>query len=650
MPQREPTAGRSTRPISGLTKKKSTHPGSAGVSSHSKTTKPSTTAHPTRKPITLAGTQASALVSPPAPTQNIAPSFAQKASEPPSREFVTAGPIPRERIRAYQLGFLSLLIKILTAVAFGLLFVRETPMLVVNPSTITALSGLQSTGTPGTVVQSVSRTPISYAELATHAPAFALPYEPAGCLKPPDDYTRIFVNGSNLSQRTFAMLEQAAKLYHGPLDITDKDITKGGYLTPNRTAGTPPGPGDLSLGTHDGGGVVDLSVPDPTGKGFKQIEPLIRALRAAGFAAWFRDVNDGYAGNVHIHAVAIGDQDLSPEAKDQLTGIAGYFRGLNGLTGKYQQPDKHGGPTLCQWMIDAGYRDMRSLTAIAKETTPANDWTTTLRQVAEGYITDNPDQASLLAQQLGWTGNGNESADNMCGPLSAVILDKAGLFPVQAWPPDYLKEVFWLANPSVNGRPWIYFPQDQYTLQHITTRIDQYDFENSPLCPGDFIYTYTDTRYGGDEHMLVVSDVDVKGRAWSVTNTMVINPVTGKRVLSASHLPLFTISKVLLYDPGNPGTGVFRKDWVTNFESYYTGMAGFDIQRRNGACMTPGSLLSYTVRPEDTLPKIAAYLFSTIDEIVKKNGIADPIHLTPGQVLQIPVNLTLNSNSATPAR
>jgi hypothetical protein len=560
----------------------------------------------------------------------------------PRRPIAGSSTIPPERLHAYQLGFISLFIKIAAAVVCGLLLVQQIPMIRETLPEAVPPSGTAAANPHGTPA---AGWPLFSAATATAGAPLTLAYDPAGCLKPPDDYTRITIAGSTISQRTFSMLQQAARLYQGPFDITNKDITKGGYLTPGRTVGTPPGPGDLSLGTHDGGGVVDLAVPDPTGKGFKEIEPLIRSLRAAGFAAWFRDDTSGYAGNVHIHSVAIGDKDLSPEAKDQLTGIAGYFRGLNGLTGEYQMPDAHGGPVLCQWMIDAGYRDMRSAIAIAQETTPANGWMQTLRQTAESYITNNADQALLLAQQLGWTGNGNESVSNMCGPLSAVILDKSGLLPVQAWPPNYLKEAFWLASPSENGRPWMYFPKDQYTLQHVTTRIDRYDFENNPLCPGDFIYTYTNSRFGGDEHMLVVSEVDVKGRAWSVTNTMVINPVTHQRERNAQNQPLFNIEKVMLYDPGNPGVGVFRKDWVTDFVNYYTGLAGFDILRRNGACMESGSLLPYTIQPGDTLPRIAARLHTTVDAIVKQNGISDPAHLAPGQELHIPVNLTLASNS-----
>jgi hypothetical protein len=571
--------------------------------------------------------------------------FPLAASRPTHLRAMPVNEIPPQRMRAYQLGFLSLFTKIIIAVVCALLIIQQAPLVIAGPAPESTLTISASNSTPGTsATLSSSQAPMSLATGTGIAMANSF-YEPAGCLKPSDEYTRINIDGNMISQRTLEMLQQAGRLYRGPLDITSKGITKGGYLTPDRTIGTPPAPGDLSLGTHDGGGIVDLAVPDPTGTGFKEIEPLVRALRADGFAAWFRDETDGFYGNAHIHAVAIGDKDLSPEAKDQLTGIAGYFRGSNGLTGEFQQQDRHGGPILCQWMADAGYRDMRSATAIAQEITPANNWRATLRSAAESYITDNPDRAALLAQQLGWTGNGNESVSNMCGPLSAIQLDKAGLLPAQAWPPNYLKEAFWLASPTINGRPWIYFPQDQYSLTHVTTRIDKYDFESHPLCPGDFVYTFTNSYFGGDEHMLVVSDVDAKGRAWTVTNTMMINPITQKRQRNNLNQLLFSISKVMLYDPGNYDTGAFRKDWVTNFENYYTGLAGFDVLRRNGSCMAAGSLLTYAIRPGDTLPKIAAHFLTTIDAIAKQNGISDPRRLEAGAILDIPVNLTLMSNA-----
>jgi len=179
--------------------------------------------------------------------------------------------------------------------------------------------------------------------------------EPDGCLKPPDDYTRVEVNGWTLNQRTLAMLAHAQQLYGGELEITSHAITQGSYHDN----------GAASFGTHLGGGAVDLSV---LRRGtysvlWDDIEPLLRALRAAGFAAWLREYGELYKDSpIHIHAIAIGDRELSPAAEEQLTGEAGYFRGYSGLpVAMYGAPtsDRYGGPILCQWMIDLGYQDLR---------------------------------------------------------------------------------------------------------------------------------------------------------------------------------------------------------------------------------------------------------------------------------------------------
>jgi hypothetical protein len=197
---------------------------------------------------------------------------------------------------------------------------------------------------------------------ATHTPTFTpIPSptptpEPSGCQKPLEDYTRIEVNNSQtINQRTLAMLAHAQELYGGEVELTGYAITQGSYTSAV----------SASFGTHAGGGAVDISV---LRRGtytvlWDDLELLIRSLRAAGFAAWVREYGELYpASPIHIHAIAIGDQELSAAAQDQLTGEAGYFRGSNGLpVDMYGAPtlDRYGGPVLCQWMIELGYRDLR---------------------------------------------------------------------------------------------------------------------------------------------------------------------------------------------------------------------------------------------------------------------------------------------------
>jgi len=92
------------------------------------------------------------------------------------------------------------------------------------------------------------------------------------------------------------------------------------------------------------------------------VEPLVRALRASGFAAWLRKYGELSPDSpIHIHAIAIGDEELSQPARDQITGKFGYFLGYTGvpIPGGTPAPDRHGGPILCQWMLEQGYSDLR---------------------------------------------------------------------------------------------------------------------------------------------------------------------------------------------------------------------------------------------------------------------------------------------------
>ena len=215
---------------------------------------------------------------------------------------------------------------------------------------------LTATFTPVTPSLTATQTPIPPTPTATTIPTSTATPEPTGCLKPPDDYTRVQVNGSTLNQRTLAMLAHAQELYGGEIDLTGHAITQGSYT--NSVS--------ASFGTHAGGGAVDLSVlrHGTYTVLWDDIPALIHALRAAGFAAWLREYGELYQDSpIHIHAIAIGDQELSSAAQEQLTGPAGYFRGYSGLpVDMYGDPtpDRYGGPILCQWMIDMGYQDLRN--------------------------------------------------------------------------------------------------------------------------------------------------------------------------------------------------------------------------------------------------------------------------------------------------
>jgi hypothetical protein len=185
----------------------------------------------------------------------------------------------------------------------------------------------------------------------TPAPAPTLDATPQqACQKPPDDYRRVTIRKQTINARTLWMLQLAQALYQGRGDPLN--VVQGSY-TDTVAA---------SFATHAGGGAVDISVrvknqPD-TLLDANEIADLANALRQAGFAAWARLPGDlSPATATHIHAIAIGDRDLSEAARRQLDGSAGYFRGLNGIPPENggTQPDRYGGPIVCEWMKDLGF-------------------------------------------------------------------------------------------------------------------------------------------------------------------------------------------------------------------------------------------------------------------------------------------------------
>lgn len=177
---------------------------------------------------------------------------------------------------------------------------------------------------------------------------------PVACQRPPDDYTQMEFNGHILNARTLWMLHLTAQLYSGrgnPLNVT-----QGSYVDDVAA----------SFGTHAGGGAVDISirVKDTPGiiLSYDEMVELVRALRQAGFAAWLRlpeDLNPPTP--LHIHAIAVGDSELSSAARRQLDGPEGYFRGLDGVPPEQggTKPDRYGDPVLCDWMIELGFKDLR---------------------------------------------------------------------------------------------------------------------------------------------------------------------------------------------------------------------------------------------------------------------------------------------------
>lgn len=119
---------------------------------------------------------------------------------------------------------------------------------------------------------------------------------------------RVVFRGKRLNTRTRDMILAAEKILGYTLTLIQGSYNAGGV--------------SASAGTHDGGGAVDV-----WGKGTSHVPTEVAALRQVGFAAWGRTPSQGNWG-YHIHCIAIGDQELSSGARNQ---VADYKAGRNGL-------------------------------------------------------------------------------------------------------------------------------------------------------------------------------------------------------------------------------------------------------------------------------------------------------------------------------
>jgi hypothetical protein len=425
------------------------------------------------------------------------------------------------------------------------------------------------------------------------------------------------VNGKWINHRTLAMLEYAQSLYAGPIDVRGPAITQGSYSSN----------GPASFGTHLGGGAVDISVIRPGGSDvlYAEIERLVRALRVAGFAAWLRDWGELSEGSgIHIHAVAIGDRELSDSAREQLTGPYGYFRGYSGVPTASGVPDldHHGGPIVCQWMRDQGYGSLTLQVERWPVDWPRPGWREVLPAVAATYLAEDQAQAVAQARRIDFLQGGYEDPSNMCGPLAAAILSDAGMLPSRIGPVRDFHN-YWLANPSTNKRPWSLFPSQQYEVFSFRESIRTFDFGAWPLQAGDFVYTHAGR--GEYDHMFIVTEVDVVGRAYTVTNQQ--QPDGSYR-----------IERFMLYDPQDSDAGVMRGLWVRSARLGRTGLAGFEVLRRVGVSQARGSAYRYAVEPGDTLTLVAEKFDATPHSVEGANpGVTIPLRV--GQLLTVLVGL-----------
>ncbi len=154
---------------------------------------------------------------------------------------------------------------------------------------------------------------------------------PNSATPPPSDYSHQSVSGVTLNGRTAAMLK-TAEGYAG----MSFSLTQGSY-----NVGVA-----ASAGTHDGGGALDVSIPN-TNSETPQITKIVQALRKAGFAAWHRFSPP--FGAAHVHAMAIGDTQESSAGASQIPDYANLKDGLANHGPDPQQSTA--GEWTSQWAI-----------------------------------------------------------------------------------------------------------------------------------------------------------------------------------------------------------------------------------------------------------------------------------------------------------
>lgn len=456
----------------------------------------------------------------------------------------------------------------------------------------TQIAGLQSNATVPApfIVPTLTDTPASP---GAAIPVYAGAGEPAGCLSADEQ----------AGMRSSQMLAYAERLAGLPQSLSHRKLSDSW----NNYAGR------NMAGTE---GVISLGVDNVENKYL--VQRLMNALQVAGYVTWLR--RTPYQ-QEHILAIPLADPAVLQSS------WAPYIQAYWESRASAPSGDPYTLPALklppCAWMVSRGFAPQVDASWWAADPTGWPDYAAP----AAAFLADTSRDATRIARQINWLGNGGlEAPDGMCGPLSWEILNAAGVFPPGwgGWREG--PRAFWLAKPTLNGRPWNLFPADQYQVNRFSQPLGSFDFSTFPLYPGDFLYTYS--RLDGFDHMLVVTEVDGSGNVYTVTNLIQEEPE--KKV---------SIQRVLLLNLHDPAVGIARNQWARDRVNGRTGHAGFDVFR--WAWMQKdidGQPASYIVQPGDTPGLIAARWRTPVTRIAEYNGIKSDSPLTVGQVLRIPPN------------
>lgn len=425
----------------------------------------------------------------------------------------------------------------------------------------------------------------------------------AGCLRPVDGNDIVTINGHYLNERTASMLRYAQQLYGGEIELDGSTVTQGSFTDAVVE----------SFGTHNGGGVVDLSVfyPGTYQPAYNDIGRILRALRTAGFAAWLRDLDELYPGSpIHIHAVAVGDRQLSPAALDQLSGETGYFRGNNGLPAK-PASDRFGGPILCSWMIGDGF--VANSNSGERPMVDGRPFEEVLKSVTDSLLTESEAETLTLISSIKPVPVPGVVAENLVGPLAAAVLFQAGLVPPSI-PLAFSYTDFWQTETEKDQHFWTLLQDAGF--QQFSFQLDFLD-PLPQLYPGDVLFFNAGLKAGNS--IVVVSEVADDG---TVT---IINPIIDPK---HGHL----VQKQVLYNPANLVEDQLIRRWQDEF-----GEVRFELVRRPELGLSEGTIIAHRVQPGETLTTIAAHYFTQPEAIARVNAFNANLPLAVNQVIKVPV-------------
>ncbi len=346
------------------------------------------------------------------------------------------------------------------------------------------------------------------------------------------------------------------------------------------------------------------------------------ALLNQGFVVWFRY----YGGQFRLTAVS-----MLPGVYESPWGdyVKAYWE-KNGMPAdEYIQPVLKKIP--CHWVVDQGWVAEETLLSMFDFNWNMPDYL----GAGSKFLASTCEEANRISQQeIGYW-----DAYSMCGPLVWRITKDANSFPYRIGSWYSSANLFILANPRINGRPWLGFDPETYDLISTDDPMMGFDFATrGNLQPGDIVYSYATLYAANDgryDHIFLVAGLSENNSRLSISNMVQNSPYSD-----------CSIREITLYTPGDLESGVINHEW-NGYGFGRTGTTGFDVLRWKWITYhLEGKSIPYTVRSGDTLETIAFDWKVSPESILEINEFTSTPELNLGQIITLPVPTSaINSNT-----